>query len=622
MLLVSAWVPCLYASSFTDQDVINLEFQSTEAISGAVTYALASALSDTVSAEIDLGAATGIAIGVTSTNAALLDVEWSNITGTEFKKAYSLYAGDNYMLGKRGRFVRFRSTTTNSPTGTLTVYYNTLSAPAIGSVTLAANDGVDIGDTTNNNAAGASAVNIQDGGNSITIDQTFPTGASAQEVQGTAAHSASSDKPVVIAGVDHLGNVQEIKVVNGAQAVSQLTVGSDGQSNGAMTILQAYMGSSTTSAPLSIFGHVFNDTDWDRMRGDTEGLWTKIYAETGIPEKITITGGGPTLPLAVDQIPELFIPTDTPGSNLFGVAYIGNVGVTNTVGALEAGGNLATVAGAVAGTEMQVDLVTGPTGASALEIQGVETTGMAVVGKGVLVHGRDSSGFTQPLRTSLNGSVFVGDIANGADADGNADGVDVFDDGGGAGQLNVRSYLYNGTTWDRPRGSIANGQEVDVTQSVLPAGAATEASLLIVSNDLKELSGTAATMNTSLDNIELRQGAAQSNFIMDGTTQATVKFAEIDATVNGDNEIVAAVGGKKIRVVDVTWIATGNVTVRWESSTAGNFISGPMTLSTSSGASPSYSPVGIMETVAGESLNLTLDANPNVGGMITYIEVD
>lgn len=35
---------------------------------------------------------------------------------------------------------------------------------------LGANSGVDIGDVTINNAAGASAVNIQDGGNSITVD--------------------------------------------------------------------------------------------------------------------------------------------------------------------------------------------------------------------------------------------------------------------------------------------------------------------------------------------------------------------------------------------------------------------------------------------------------------------
>lgn len=38
--------------------------------------------------------------------------------------------------------------------------------------TLGANSGVDIGDVTINNASGASAVNIQDGGNSITVDGT------------------------------------------------------------------------------------------------------------------------------------------------------------------------------------------------------------------------------------------------------------------------------------------------------------------------------------------------------------------------------------------------------------------------------------------------------------------
>jgi hypothetical protein len=47
-----------------------------------------------------------------------------------------------------------------------------LSVDASGS-TLAANSGVDIGDVTINNAAGGSAVNIQDGGNSITVDGTI-----------------------------------------------------------------------------------------------------------------------------------------------------------------------------------------------------------------------------------------------------------------------------------------------------------------------------------------------------------------------------------------------------------------------------------------------------------------
>lgn len=76
-------------------------------------------------------------------------------------------------------------------------------------VKAAANSGVDIGDVTINNASGASAVNIQDGGNSLTVDGTFwqatqpvsatalplPTGAATaakQPALGTAG-SASAD---------------------------------------------------------------------------------------------------------------------------------------------------------------------------------------------------------------------------------------------------------------------------------------------------------------------------------------------------------------------------------------------------------------------------------------------
>lgn len=47
--------------------------------------------------------------------------------------------------------------------------------------TLGANSGVDIGDVTINNASGASAVNIQDGGNSITIDGTVTANLSATD---------------------------------------------------------------------------------------------------------------------------------------------------------------------------------------------------------------------------------------------------------------------------------------------------------------------------------------------------------------------------------------------------------------------------------------------------------
>ncbi len=50
---------------------------------------------------------------------------------------------------------------------------------------LAANDGVDIGDVTINNASGASAVHIQDGGNSITVDAPTGTPVNVQIGDGT-----------------------------------------------------------------------------------------------------------------------------------------------------------------------------------------------------------------------------------------------------------------------------------------------------------------------------------------------------------------------------------------------------------------------------------------------------
>lgn len=51
----------------------------------------------------------------------------------------------------------------------------TVAVTQSGSWILSANSGVDIGDVTINNASGASAVNIQDGGNSITIDGSITT---------------------------------------------------------------------------------------------------------------------------------------------------------------------------------------------------------------------------------------------------------------------------------------------------------------------------------------------------------------------------------------------------------------------------------------------------------------
>jgi hypothetical protein len=69
-----------------------------------------------------------------------------------------------------------RVTIATDSTGVLSVDDNGGVLTVDGTVTAAAQPGVDIGDVTVNNAAGAAAVNIQDGGNAITVDGTVTVG--------------------------------------------------------------------------------------------------------------------------------------------------------------------------------------------------------------------------------------------------------------------------------------------------------------------------------------------------------------------------------------------------------------------------------------------------------------
>jgi len=92
-----------------------------------------------------------------------------------------------YLMGFNGTtWDRLRSDTTNG------VDVDVVRLPALpaGSNSigiLGANSGVDIGDVTINNSTGASAVNIQDGGNSLTVDAPLATPVNVQVGNGTLA---------------------------------------------------------------------------------------------------------------------------------------------------------------------------------------------------------------------------------------------------------------------------------------------------------------------------------------------------------------------------------------------------------------------------------------------------
>ncbi len=112
-----------------------------------------------------------------------------------------------------------------------------------------------------------------------------------------------------------------------------------------------------------------------------------------------------------------------------------------------------------------------------------------------------------------------------------------------------------------------------------------------------------------------------TDVLQDGLTALTPKFKKIDAAGSGDNEIIALSAGKKLRVLSYTLVASGAVNAQWESSTAGNFLSGSMNFAANGGVSAAFCPFGLFETVSGESLNLILSAATSVDGHLTYVEV-
>ncbi len=99
-------------------------------------------------------------------------------------------------------------------------------------------------------------------------------------------------------------------------------------------------------------------------------------------------------------------------------------------------------------------------------------------------------------------------------------------------------------------------------------------------------------------------------------------FATIAITAaSGDQTILSAVSGKKIRVLGYALVTDTASALTWESggSTA---ISGAMTFAANGGISAVPSKWGWVETLSGESLVLNVGTAATVGGHVTYVLVD
>lgn len=114
---------------------------------------------------------------------------------------------------------------------------------------------------------------------------------------------------------------------------------------------------------------------------------------------------------------------------------------------------------------------------------------------------------------------------------------------------------------------------------------------------------------------------ASSSIALSDTLSALPKFAVIDAASSGDNTLVAAVAGKKIRVLAMVIDAAGAVNIRLESGASGTAMTGQMSMTNGTSLVWPFNPVGWMETAAGSLLNLELSGAVSVDGCLVYIEV-
>jgi hypothetical protein len=105
-----------------------------------------------------------------------------------------------------------------------------------------------------------------------------------------------------------------------------------------------------------------------------------------------------------------------------------------------------------------------------------------------------------------------------------------------------------------------------------------------------------------------------------------MKTAVISESASGDNEVVAAVAGRRIRVCGYVLSFGGTVNAKWRSATTDltGLLYGVLGTAVEAPVGPQQ-PGGVpgwFETAVGEALNLNLSGATAVGGHVSYLLVD
>lgn len=136
------------------------------------------------------------------------------------------------------------------------------------------------------------------------------------------------------------------------------------------------------------------------------------------------------------------------------------------------------------------------------------------------------------------------------------------------------------------------------------------------------ISGTA---NVNVSNQVTARAYDQTDAVYNASTALTPKFAKVAENTAGAATLIAAVSGKKLRVLNAAVIGGGTaISLRngtgsylFGSGTAGQQV----VLVAGSGFILPYSPVGWLETSAGDSLVIESSIATALAGTIVYVEV-
>lgn len=116
--------------------------------------------------------------------------------------------------------------------------------------------------------------------------------------------------------------------------------------------------------------------------------------------------------------------------------------------------------------------------------------------------------------------------------------------------------------------------------------------------------------------------AMQGGYVMIGGTQCPIKHAPVAHGSSGNgNEIVAAVTGKKIRLLGYILSAAGAVNAKWRSADATDLTGLHYFAAAGANISVPFAECGWGETAVSAALNLNLSGAVVVGGAAIYCEV-